>query len=448
VTYGYISDIHERKDGQTGCTTAGATSAGSALGPGDPCYLATAAAYDQAFATFFQRMAADGMTTKNTLFLMTAEENDHFVGANTLRASQPSPANCDGVNVACNYAANQVGEVQANLPQLLAKERGNTTPFAVEPQGAAMYVIGNPAQNDPSLRQLERDTAALTTNNPYTGKADQQVVNYQTGRVGQRILHMQTADPGRTPSYTIFPEPDYFFDMTFPKCGASTNPAADCAAVNSRFAWDHGYYAPDIDITWAGFAGPGVAHRGLLGPDPQHGATATAAGQNGSPDLTVPEASKGPWVEETDLRPTLLALSDLRDDYLSDGTVLSVVTSHRGEDGDDNGQGDEDGHSRLDVLADVYKQLNSSVGAFGTFALIADSKALASSSTNDATFTKVQDRLTTLADKRDALAQQIKVTLDDAQHGHHHVNPHVVGDETARAIVLITEMQALAASVS
>ena len=52
VTYGYISDIHERKDANTGCTTAGATAFGSPLGPGDSCTAATAAAYDQAFATF------------------------------------------------------------------------------------------------------------------------------------------------------------------------------------------------------------------------------------------------------------------------------------------------------------------------------------------------------------------------------------------------------------
>ena len=102
---------------------------------------------------------------------------------------------------------------------------------------------------------------------------------------------------------------------------SSATPAADCVAIFQRFAWDHGYYSPDIDITWAGFAGPGVARRGLVGPDPRHGPTSTAAGQNGLPTLTVPDASSGPWAEETDVRPTLLSLAGLRDDYLSDGTV-------------------------------------------------------------------------------------------------------------------------------
>jgi len=444
VTYGYISDIHERKAGQTGCTTAGATAAGNPVGPGDPCYLATAAAYDQAFATFFDRLAKAGITPKNTLFVISAEENDHLAGANTLRASTPTPAGCDGVNVPCNYAANQVGELQANLPLLVQKERGNATPFAVEPQGAAMYVIGQPGATNTSLRQLERDTAALTANNPYSGTNGEKVVNYQAGKVGQRIIHLQTADTGRTPSYTIFPKPDYFFDPTFPKCGASTNPAADCVSVFSRFAWDHGYYSPDIDITWVGFAGPHVARRGLVGPDPSHGPTATAAGQNGLPTLTVPQAGLENWVEETDIRPTLLSLAGLRDDYLSDGTVLGVVTSHRGEDGEDEDLG---GPFAIDHLADAYKQLNSSVGAFGTFALIADSAALASSSDGDQTFTRVQTELTALADRRDALAQSIKETLDQAQHGHH-VSPVVVTIETVQANVLIVQAQQLAASVS
>ena len=49
VTYGYISDLHERKAGTSGCTTATATATGRPLGPGDSCYAANAANYDRAF---------------------------------------------------------------------------------------------------------------------------------------------------------------------------------------------------------------------------------------------------------------------------------------------------------------------------------------------------------------------------------------------------------------
>ncbi len=436
VTYGYISDIHEKKAGQTGCTTASATGSGYALGPGDPCAIATARAYDDAFAKFFDRLAKAGITPDNTEFVITAEENDHLAGANSLRASTPTPAGCDGVNVPCAYAANQVGERQANLPLLLQKERGNTTAFAVEPQGAAVYVNGNPALGDPALRQLQRDTAALVANNPYSGATGEKIVNYQAGAVEQRILHMQTADTGRTPSYTIFPQPDYYFDPTFPKCGASTDPATDCAAQFAHYAWNHGYYAPDIDITWAGLVGPGVAGKGLVGPDPAHGATSTVDGQNGRPALTVPAASKGLWVEETDVRPTLLSLVGLHDDYLSDGAVITpVLTRHRS--GDD-----------VADLAATYRQLNSSVGAFATDTLTADSAALASSSDGDQTFVRVESKLTRLANERDAVAGQIKKTLDRAEFGHQPPNPFEVGIELVIARILLAEAHQLAASLS
>src|SRR4029079_16057055 len=99
-------------------------------------------AYDDSFVKSFDRRGKDGITPANTEFVITAEENDHLAGANSVRASQPSPAGCDGANVPCQYAANQIGQPQANPPLLLQNERNDTTPFAVEPQGAAMYVNG------------------------------------------------------------------------------------------------------------------------------------------------------------------------------------------------------------------------------------------------------------------------------------------------------------------
>jgi hypothetical protein len=299
VTYGYIADIHERKDANTGCTTADATGFGNAVGPGDECSVETAKAYDSAFAKFLKRLAADGITPKNTLFVVGSEENDHFAGANVGRADAPTdPANCDGVTTPCRYAHNQVGEVQANLPALLQLERGNTTPFDVEPQGAAIYVHGtgkvSPPANDPGVRQLERDTAAITANNPHDGVTGEKIVNYQAGATEQRILHLETADPQRTPTYTLFPKPDYFFDAAAPACAGSANPAADCVAVNSKFAYNHGYYSPDIDITWSSFAGPGVHRGGIDGPSPAN--SPAVADPNGG-GLVPAFSNKGTWAD-------------------------------------------------------------------------------------------------------------------------------------------------------
>jgi hypothetical protein len=405
VTYGYIADIHERKDANFGCTTADATSFGNAIGPGDSCEVETARQYDEAFAKFLTRLAKDGITAKNTLFVIGAEENDHFAGANVGRGEAPTdPANCDGVTVPCRYAHNQVGELQANLPSLLSKERSNTTAFDVEPQGAAIYVHNNPPAGDPAVRQLERDTAAITANNPYSGQQGERIVNYQAGSIEQRILHLQSADPLRTPTYTLFPKPDYFFDPASPNCSNSTNPAADCVAVNHGFAYNHGYYSPDIDITWNAFAGPGVKAGGVDGPSPAQSPGVAAPNGGG---LVPAFSTKGTWADETDVRPTMLSLLGLTDDYVMDGRVITEVLQHPG------------GLQKTAALAACYKQLNASVGTFGSDTLQASTAALASgSASDDSLYTATAASLLSLAGSRDTLATTIKNELDGAEfHG-------------------------------
>jgi hypothetical protein len=419
VTYGYISDLHERKAGTSGCTTADAKSSGNPIGPGDSCYVTNAKAYDQAFDMYFKRLAADGITPANTLFMIGAEENDQFVGANIDRATQPTPDRCDGVTLACHYASGQIGELAANIKGLLSTTSSSGTQFDIEPQGAALYVHGQPAADDPTVRQLERNTAAMTGNNPFSGVNGEKITKYQAGALEQRVLHLQTADTLRTPTYTLFPMPDYFFGTT----GANV-------AVNPAFAWDHGYYSPNIDITWASVVGPGVAANGVDGPAP--------AGGNEAHDPnslnTVPDASGvGTWVEETDLRPTLLHLAGLTDDYQSDGRVISQVLNTPASALRDT-----------EALAVAYQQINSSVGQFATDTMIADSAALASgSANNDSAYISEQARLRHLADNRDKLAGEIKVVLTQAAEGQ--APSHgTVTSEIARANALLKQAHQLA----
>ena len=58
-----------------------------------------------------RELAAHGITKANTLFVVTADEGDHFVG------SAPTPAGCNGVTVPCHYS--KIGEVNGNLTGLL-----------------------------------------------------------------------------------------------------------------------------------------------------------------------------------------------------------------------------------------------------------------------------------------------------------------------------------------
>ena len=113
VTFAYISDAHDKHP------------SGPAYGPGEAGYVAALAAYDDAFNKFFTRLAQDGITQDNTLFIVTADEGDHFVGG------APTPANCDGIHTPCTYT--KIGEINTNLAGQLATERSNRLPSRCTP---------------------------------------------------------------------------------------------------------------------------------------------------------------------------------------------------------------------------------------------------------------------------------------------------------------------------
>src|SRR5262249_7445264 len=147
---------------------------------------------------------------------------------------------------------------------------------------------------DPRIRQLEREMAAGTITNPRTGNIDsisQHVADKQT----QDILHMDNSDPLRTPSFTLFGNADYFFQVN---CGAGASAdttQAGCPIVGTGFAWNHGDDNPEIAKTFLGIVGPNVNTTGV------------------NPNV---------WTDHTDVRPTMLAALGLHDDYANDGDVV------------------------------------------------------------------------------------------------------------------------------
>src|SRR6516164_345732 len=414
VVNGYISDIHgnEHIPGVTACAHST-----SALGSGDPCYIAQAQYYNAAFGTFFQRLAAEGITPDNTLFVLNVDEGDHEAGANVGRAVQPTPANCDGATVSgnvvtpdvpCTYPAGSFGELGGNLTGLLATQKNNTTPFTLESDTAPeVYVTGNPGPASPVVRQLEHDVAGLTASNPYT-QTTQPIANFIADPVEEAILHMVNADPARTPTFAMFAKPDYFLFSGAPNC---TTP---CVSQNTGFAWDHGAYAAEINTDYAGFVGPGVKHLGLDGFGAAEGPN--SAGPDSGQNLVVNSTNPGTWTDTTDIRTTELFLLGLRDDYPSDGQVITdLLTS-------------VPPHLRsvpAQQLAACYKQLNSSVGQFGAYTLQASTNAVESTTPGDAEFNKVNAQLLSLERQRDALANQVKAELAAAAFDNTAIqNPH------------------------
>ena len=359
VTYTYIADAHEIIRPVT---------------PSAPARLAMSRklkAYDAAWAAFFARLGKDGISAQNTLIIVTADEGDHFVG------SPPSPPNCDGVTVPCTYA--KIGEIDAYLDRLLLIERGVTTPFDLHFDDApTVYIHGNPGTLDPTTFGLETAMNALVAINPITGNTDRLAVAFGD-RAAMQALHMVTADPTRTPSSTLFGNDNYYFLTSSP--GNTCDSPIACVSVYPGDAWNHGDLQHEIVTTWLGIVGPGVQPIGV---------------------------TRRIWSDHTDIRPTLVALAGLRDDYIHDGRLLAefvtdpaLPSAYRMN------------AAALSQLASGYKQLNAPLGRFDMAAVDTTTDAITKGNLLD--YGVVATKLEKVTAVRDALAAEIRQVLEDAE---------------------------------
>jgi hypothetical protein len=386
VTYAYISDAHDKHP------------SGPAYGPGQAGYVAALQAYDSAFGKFFTRLANDGINQSNTLFVFTADEGDHFVGG------APSPANCDGVHTPCTYS--QIGEINANLAGLLATQQGITNTFTVHSDDApTVYINGNPAQNDGAVtRPFERAVGKLKAVNPITGNTDT-LTRFLADQVEMKLLHMITADPLRTPTFTMFADPNYFLFAGAPNC---TSP---CVTEQPGFAWNHGDVQTDITTTWLGLVGPGVDQAGI--------------------DRTT-------WSDHTDIRPTILALLGLKDDYAHDGRALVEELTGWAQ------PSAVKKSSSFVPLAQIYKQIDACVGQLGLASLEVSTKALESgNSSDDSTYTNLESQLSSISIKRDALAAQMIALLENAAFNGQPINEQQANQLISQGQALLNDVNTM-----
>src|SRR2546423_3237030 len=234
VTWGYISDAH---DNHTSAFPAPFNpNFPRASGPGEADYKAQLKAYDDAFATYFDRLKADGIDQSNTLFMVTVDEGDQFAGGIGIPQGDGSlaynHANCSWPTTpAC--PSNQIGEVNLNIKPKLPV---STPAFVVHSDSApTFYVNGNPARTNSTLRQMERDVAGLNAIDPYVSSTAAPVFVRMADTVEEKTLHMLNSDPARNPNFTGFADPNYFITAanSGPNCGS--NPCIDY-----HFAWSHG----------------------------------------------------------------------------------------------------------------------------------------------------------------------------------------------------------------
>jgi Type I phosphodiesterase / nucleotide pyrophosphatase len=399
VTFAYISDAHDNH------TLARAS------GPGEADYKQQLADYDTAFQTFFQNLSNHGIDKSNTLFVVTVDEGDHFAGA---QVTPDASGTATYSHTACPQAsttavtacpANQIGEVNAKIGALLpAGEPGFDIHFDDAP---TFYVNGNPGRTDPTVRKLERDVSVATAPDPYAN-AVVPISQFLADPVEEKTLHMINADPKRTPTFTMFGNPDFFFQTT----NLSGGCAGSSVCVNPGFAWNHGDVQQEIGNTWVGFVGPGI--------------------QSGGIDSAT-------WTDHTNLRPTINALVGLNDDYVDDGRVLiealttkatpQTLIAHR---------------ATAQRLGDAYEQVNAPFGSFALDTLKASTKAVASS--DDSVYTSIENQIQTLTTQRDALAAQIRAGLNDAAFNNKQLNEGQAKDWIDQANSLIAQASSLASS--
>jgi hypothetical protein len=407
VTYGYISDAHDLHVP----TLSSDSYSSSATGPGELAHQRQLQEYDTAFQNFFENLKRHGITQKNALFVITVDEGDHFAGG--VGAPQPGGSWLTYNHTTCtsptfpNCPSSQIGEVGANIKSFLTTEdSGVTTGFDIHFDDAPTFYVNNqPPRTDTAVRRLERDVGNLTAPDPYVRNGSNQVqtvplTQAMADPVEEQTLHMVNTDPNRTPTFTMFGNPDFFFQTSNPCSGV-----AEC--VTPGFAWNHGDIQPEIGSTWVGMVGPGVAKKGL---DPNT------------------------WTDHTNLRPTILSLVGLHDDYTDDGHVLVQALEHGVTPNGLKGQTIAD-------LEAAQEQVNASFGQFAEATLAASTRAL--KSMDDTEYTDIENSIASLTGQRDTLNAQIRSALSNAAFNGTTISQSQAQDWINQANSLISQAQAL-----
>ena len=377
VTYGYISDVHDLHVP----TLSTDSYSSSATGPGELAHLQQLKADDTAFENFFQDLQQHGIDQSNTLFVITVDEGDHFAGGIGVPQPDSSSGNLIYDHRTCSdltkCPTNQLGEIDTNIKSLTTAQNYDIH-FDDAP---AFYVNGQPGPTDSNVRSLERQVGGLTSVDPYVRQNGvPQTVNLTDSLadpVELKALHMINTDPARTPTFVMFGNPDFFFQTT-PGCTVNNQPVQLC--VGPSFAWNHGDIQQEIGNTWVGYVGPGIANNGV------------------DPDT---------WTDHTNVRPTILYLTGLKDDYTQDGHVLVQALQRNALNAGLDG-------NAVAQLEQVDEQLNAPFGHFASSTLASSTKALESSDANDATYTSIEGQIASLTTQRDALASTIRQALNDA----------------------------------
>ncbi len=220
-----------------------------------------------------------------------------------------------------------------------------------------------------------------------------------------KLLHMITADPARTPTFILFADPNYFLFAGAPNCNSP------CVTEQPGFAWNHGDFQPDITTAWLGMVGPGVDQAGV--------------------DSTT-------WSDHTDIRPTMLVLLGLADDYSHEGRALTEKLSGWAQ------PSAVKKSANFVALAEALKQIDAPVGPLGLASLQASTVALQSNDAGESTYSNIETQLASFTSQRDALAAQILSLLEAAEFNNQPISDQQAASLIQQAQTLLANVQAFA----
>jgi hypothetical protein len=398
VTYAYVSDVHDLHVP----TLSSDSYSSSATGPGEIAHEQQLTDYDTAFENFFKNLQNHGINPSNTLFVVTVDEGDHFAGG--IGTPQQGANNLIYDHRTCtNLSAcpsNQLGEVGVNLSSGTGVLPAGESPFDIHFDDApTVYVNGQPGRDDAGVRKLEQDMGSLTLPDPYVNNGQSiPAADQMADTVEEQTLHMVNSDPARTPTFTMFGNPDFFFQLSNPCSGVK-----EC--VGPGFAWNHGDVQQEIGNTWVGMVGPGVAKGGI---------------------------DSKTWTDHTNVRPTILSLLGLKDDYTDDGHVLVQALKPKPA---------TLAGSKIANLEQADDQVNAPFGQFALATLASSTKAL--KSTDDTEYTNIEDSISSLTSQRDTLADTIRSALFNAAFSGTPISNSQAQSWTDQANNLISQAQAL-----
>jgi len=139
--------------------------------------------------------------------------------------------------------------------------------------------------------------------------------------------------------------------------------------------------------------------------------------------------------DHTDIRPTMLTLVGLTDDYPHEGRALTEKLSGWAQ------PSAVKKSANFVALAQILKEINAPVGPLGLASIHASTVAMASgSAADDSTYTNIESQLASFTAQRDALVAQIVPLLEAAE-----FNGTPIPDATAAS--LIQQGQSLLSSV-